>query len=191
MTSQNTHIKIAQIRAEFEGILSLQEQNHIENIPILEKEINGFVTLKHDLGVLKKMSSKAPQYISINGDNVVGYVLTLVRSLKSEFPLLKPMFQEFKGITYKSVALENYPYVISGQVCIDEDSRGLGLLSQMYQQMQVDLSTVYSICITEIAVTNKRSLKAHAKIGFQILHTYFDGTQNWHIVIWDWEQNRV
>ncbi|WP_347374006.1 GNAT family protein [Aequorivita sp. Q41] len=191
MTSQNTHIKIAQSQAEFEGILSLQEQNHIENIPILEKEINGFVTLKHDFGVLKKMSSKAPQYIAINGDNVVGYVLTLVRSLKSEFPLLKPMFQEFKDITYKSFGLENYSYVISGQVCIDKDSRGLGLLSQMYQQMQVDLSTVYSLCLTEIAVTNKRSLKAHEKIGFRILHTYFDGTQDWHIVVWDWEQNRV
>lgn len=191
MTRQNRHIKTAQSQAEFEGILTLQDKNHIDNVPTLEKEINGFVTLKHDLRVLKKMSSKAPQYISINGGNITGYVLTLVRSLKSEFPILKPMFQEFKDITYKSVPLENYRYVISGQVCIDKDSRGLGLLSQMYQQMQVDLSTVYSICITEIAETNKRSLKAHEKIGFQILHTYFDGRQNWHIVIWDWKQNRV
>lgn len=46
----------------------------------------------------------------------------------------------------------------------------------------------FSHCITEIAKDNPRSLQAHIKVGFKIVHTsLFNGTE-FYIVAWDWNK---
>ena len=46
----------------------------------------------------------------------------------------------------------------------------------------------FSHCITEIAKDNPRSLQAHIRVGFKIVHTsLFNGTE-FYIVAWDWNK---
>jgi hypothetical protein len=47
-------------------------------------------------------------------------------------------------------------------------------------------SSRYEFLLTEISTTNKRSLKAHDKIGFQSIYKYNDVVDEWDVVIWDW-----
>jgi RimJ/RimL family protein N-acetyltransferase len=45
----------------------------------------------------------------------------------------------------------------------------------------------YDFVITEIAVRNQRSTRAHERVGFQTMHTFSDAIANedWNVVIWE------
>jgi RimJ/RimL family protein N-acetyltransferase len=45
----------------------------------------------------------------------------------------------------------------------------------------------YDFVITEIATHNTRSLRAHEKVGFRLLHNYTDATDEWDVVLWNWQ----
>ena len=45
----------------------------------------------------------------------------------------------------------------------------------------------FDFTVTEVAARNVRSLKAHARVGFQTLHVYADPTtrEEWHVLALD------
>lgn len=77
--------------------------------------------------------------------------------------------------------------MVGGQVCVDKDCRGQGLLRRLYHETRKRLPPEYQLCVTEIAARNVPSLKAHEKMGFEAVSTYHDGKEHWIVVVWDLE----
>lgn len=171
---------------DLKGILDLQQANLPENISQEEKTEQGFVTVHHELEQLQKMASYEPQIVAVDNEKVVGYVLSMVKDMRNEFPEIAPMFDMLPDIEYKGKVLSEYSYLVCGQACVDKDFRGHGLVGQLYQTMKQSFSDKYDMCITEIATSNTRSMKAHTKIGFTSVKTYHDGKEDWELVVWDW-----
>ena len=44
----------------------------------------------------------------------------------------------------------------------------------------------FELLVTEISTRNQRSLRAHARVGFEPVHRYRDDVDEWEIVAWDW-----
>lgn len=42
--------------------------------------------------------------------------------------------------------------------------------------------------MTEVAERNPVSLRAHQKMGFEVVGTYHDGKEQWHVVVWEMEK---
>jgi hypothetical protein len=59
----------------------------------------------------------------------------------------------------------------------------------MYAEFKKSFQSTFSFAITEIALSNNRSLSAHRRAGFEIIHEFEDETQAWAIVAWDWNKN--
>jgi hypothetical protein len=97
------------------------------------------------------------------------------------------MFNTFDKLEYKTKPLKHYNYIVVGQVCIAKEYRGVGIFDGMYKEYKNLLSKKYDFALTEIDTTNLRSINAHKRIGFELLHNYTstDG-KNWDIIIWDW-----
>lgn len=74
-----------------------------------------------------------------------------------------------------------------GQICVAKEFRGEGLVKMLYQKHKEVYSSEYDFILTEISTSNHRSLKVHAKIGFQTIYTYRDQLDEWNLVIWDWK----
>lgn len=179
-------IRSAEKEKHFKGILELQELNAPVNLSEMEIDKEGFVTVKHSPVLLEKMAVLAPQIIALMKGEIVGYVLSMHMNLRNELPVLKPMFDLFEKIDFKGRSLTSYAIIIGGQTCIAKACRGSGLLKKLYDRMKQELHTDYDLCVTEIAVSNIRSMKAHERVGFETIHTYCDDTQLWSIVVWDW-----
>ncbi|WP_142527777.1 GNAT family N-acetyltransferase [Pedobacter westerhofensis] len=174
--------------SHFDQILSLQQQNHYSSVPAGQQQDNGFVFASHTQALLKKMAAVVPQVIALSGDRVVGYNLAMTSDMKNELPSLIPMFEEFEKWKYNGKPLMDYQFVIGGQVCVDKEFRGQGLISRLYQQTRDSVPGNYQLCVTEISVRNLTSLKAHQRMGFEIIGTYYDGIENWNLVVWDWHR---
>lgn len=180
-----THLTIACTDQHFEQILALQRRYHLSRVSPELQSVEGFVFAEHTLPLLRRMAAESPQAIAVDGDRVVGYCLTLPMSVRDEVPSLAPMFDEFTNCFYRAKPLADYRYFVGGQVCVERDYRGQGLLARLYDTLRVTFAGERDLCVTDIATRNKVSMRAHERMGFERVHTYGDADGEWTIVAWD------
>jgi hypothetical protein len=181
----------ASTQQHFEQILQLQKQNLFTEIDEEQQAQQGFVFAEHTIPLLKMMASHLPQVIALSNDKVVGYNLAMPVSMKNEMPRLARMFAEFEQSKYKGRPLSAYNFIVGGQVCVDKDFRGQGLLRRLYQETRNRLPSGYQLCVTEVAERNNISLLAHQKMGFEVVSTYQDGKELWNVVVWNLENTTL
>jgi GNAT superfamily N-acetyltransferase len=183
--SINIIFEVAKTDEHFNQILTLQKDNLFTFLSEELQSKEGFVFAEHTLAVLKNMATHLPQMVALHNNEVIGYNLAMTSSMQNELPRLTPMFDAFKRCIYKDKPLVDYKFIVGGQVCVDKNFRGRGLLGKLYQETAKRLPAGYEFCITEISSRNVKSLKAHQKIGFEIVDSYDDGKEIWDIVVWD------
>jgi GNAT superfamily N-acetyltransferase len=173
---------------EVTQILDLQALYHVSNVSAAEAAEQGFVTLRHDPIVLRRMNEAAPSIIAKDGARVAGYALVMPRSFAADVPLLQPMFEMLDGLSWRGHNLRDHArWFVMGQICVARDYRGAGIFDGMYLKMKEVCRSDYDFVITEIAERNTRSLRAHARVGFQTLQIYPDEITGeiWHTVVLD------
>ena len=176
--------------ADIEQILALQSKNLPKNISKQEALEQGFVTVEHNFSLLKQMNTLAPSVIAKSQEGVVGYCLAMLTDFQQDVPVLVPMFEMFSHIRYDEKKLADYSYIVMGQVCIDKAYRGQGLFEKMYLHLKECYCNHYQLLITEVATRNTRSMKAHTRLGFEVVHEYMDDTDTWAVVVWDWRPHK-
>lgn len=183
-------ITTVQSEADVQGILALQQQNLARALPPEIQLAQGFVTVEHDPDTLRRMNEAAPSVIAKNGDTVVGYALTMLPSFGADIPELLPLFWRLNTTKYHGQQLSSYDYYVMGQVCVADGYRGQGIFDKLYQHHRNVYSNRYQLLITDIAERNTRSLRAHERVGFQRISSFYDDLlgESWVIVVWDWRQ---
>lgn len=181
-------LEAASTERHFEQILDLQRQNLLGARSEAEQMREGFVFAVHTMDLLKKMAAQLPQVIALCNDQVVGYTLAMPVSMRYEMPSLVPMFEAFEQCTYREKPLTTYRFMVGGQVCVARAFRGQGLLRRLYEEARNRLPSGYQLCVTEVAERNPVSLRAHQKMGFEVVGTYHDGKEQWHVVVWEMEK---
>jgi predicted GNAT superfamily acetyltransferase len=178
-TSQNDN--------DLAGILNLQRNNLAGNLQQEEVQSQGFVTVMHRMEDLQKMNAIEQHIIAKDKDTVVAYLLAMTEDSKHDIPILVPMFEIFETIQYKNKTLSEYNYMVVGQVCVDKKYRGQGVLDRCYDLYIKTFRRRYDFAVTEIAISNKRSLNAHKRIGFETIHEYVaPNGEKWAIVVLEW-----
>jgi len=184
-------IKRVSTDEEIVGIRELQLSNLRKLISDEEAEKEGFVTCDYPIEFLRKMNSICPSVIAKDKDTVVGYVLATTRELLQEDELLAAFETAIDKIEYEGAPMSERNYVVVGQLCAAKGYRGCGLVPKMYNFFRDSLSSEFDCCTTDVATHNPRSVKAHQKCGFEIVHTDFYDNVNWYIVLWDWKKSLI
>lgn len=172
---------------EIQQLLDLQQRNLIKNVSEDVANSQGFVTVVHNFDLLSHMNQSVPQIIAKDGDEVVGYALVMPESFRFDIPVLTTMFELMDGLAYKGKLIKDTQYYAMGQICVAEGYRGMGIFDGLYAKHKENLSEHFELCVTEIAKRNTRSLAAHKRVGFEIIHEYFDTTypELWEVVAWE------
>ncbi len=184
----SVHYTTVSSAEEVQQILDLQALNHATVLDADTMREQGFVTVRHDPEVLLRMNRTTPAIIAKAGERVVGYALVMPREFAAEVPVLLPMFAMLDKLEWKKEALRTNPrWFVMGQICVAEGCRGQGIFDGMYLKMKEVYRKQYDFTITEVAERNTRSIRAHERAGFQILHQYSDETsgEQWRVVILD------
>src|SRR5262245_45302781 len=178
-------ITVASSDQQLEEILTLQRRYHARTVSKAAQSREGFVFAEHTLPLLRRMATQSPQAIALSEGHVVGYCLSLPLTLRTELPSLAPMFEEFGRCVYRGRPLPEHRFVVGGQVCVDRAYRGQGLMARLYGQLRTSLSPHCDLCVTEIATRNRVSVRAHERMGFEVISRYSDAREEWVIVAWD------
>ena len=179
-------INQAQTQQELEGILALQRANLPQNISKEEATEQGFVTVVHDLPLLQRMNVAAPHTIAKDGDDVVGYCLTMLPSFRNEIPVLIPLFYLIDLLEWNERPFSETDYFVMGQTCVAKTHRGMGVFDKLYAGLKDFFKEDYEVVVTEISKRNQRSWRAHQRVGFELIHEYTDPSgEIWLVVAWN------
>lgn len=173
-------------RDQLEQILALQRENLRDHVSPEDARREGFVTVAHTLDVLERMHALAPSVIALDGERLAGYALVMPPEARAFVPTLEPMFQLLETLAWRGRPLTRYPFYVMGQVCVAHAHRGQGVFDALYREHRARYADRYALCVTEIATRNTRSLRAHARVGFEVVTTHRDAQDEWAVVAWDW-----
>ena len=166
-------------------ILELQARNLPSALTPETMANQGFVTVRHDASVLRRMNEAAPAIVAKAAGRVVGYALVMPPSFAADVPILGPLFETLKLLSWKGMPLVDNPrWFVMGQICIAERYRGIGIFDRLYRTMAERYGSRFDLVVTEVAARNTRSLRAHARVGFEPLHVYPDAMtgEEWHVI---------
>lgn len=175
--------------SDLNQILALQRINHSSAITPEKASQDGFVTVVHSFELLKKMNDAAPQVIAKDEEQVAGYALVMLRSFEDMIPVLKPMFQRLSTINYAKRSIVDHSFYVMGQICVAEAYRGKGIFDSLYHRHRDLYQSDFELCVTSVSTRNQRSMRAHERVGFKIVNTFRDATDEWSILAWDWKTN--
>lgn len=167
-------------------ILTLQKRNLAESLTPEEMITDGFVTVMHDLKILKAMNTLHAHSIAKYDNSVVGYALVMHQSFAKDIPILFPMFKRIDNRLEEINPDIPLNYIVMGQICIEKDFRGQGIFAELYSNLRMRLSNTYDQIITEVDMRNKRSLNAHTRVGFETLEKYNQNNIEWNLLSWKW-----
>ena len=122
---------------------------------------------------LSAMNEKYPHIVAKEGNEVIGYTLVMLPEFGNKIPVLIPLFEKIDQLSYQENLLLETPYFVMGQVCVSKNYRGKGVFTGLYQQMKKEMSPHFKYIVTEIATRNTRSMRAHEKVGFEMLPPAF------------------
>mmetsp|Transcript_13667 Transcript_13667/g.13212 ORF Transcript_13667/g.13212 Transcript_13667/m.13212 type:complete len:196 (+) Transcript_13667:221-808(+) len=182
-------IKLVTEKSELVDICALNYANRRCNLTDDEAKSQGFVTAEFTIEFLQLMHGRSPSVIAKDENKVVGYALVATKEMITQHCLLIELFDQIDLLSYNETLLSDIEYVGVGQLCVAKEYRGMNLAQQLYEFFKFSLEKKYRYCITDVAVENQRSLKAHMKTGFQVIATSVYGGTEWHVLLWDWENS--
>ena len=172
---------------DVDEILALQAANLPTAVSAEVAASQGFVTVRHERDVLRRMNEATPAIVAKAGERVVAYALVMPRAFAADVPILRPLFATLDTLSWRGGPLRLNPrWFVMGQVCVADGYRGLGF-DGLCAAMADAYRDRFDFTVTEVAARNTRSLRAHARVGFETVHVYPDQTtgEEWHVVALD------
>ncbi|HVT79569.1 MAG TPA: GNAT family N-acetyltransferase [Phycisphaerae bacterium] len=178
------HYTAVTTREEVDQILALQGLNLAPSLSPEAIASQGFVTVRHDSEVLWRMNQRRGSTIARADAQLAGYCLVMLREFAPDIPILQPMFNLLEGLSWRGKPLSAMAWFVMGQVCVAAPFRGQGVFDGMYRHLCRHCRDEFELVVTEISSRNPRSLRAHARVGFELIHRFTDRStgEEWHIV---------
>lgn len=178
--------------SDLEGIKYVQEANLRRNLSETEALLDGFILAEFDIDFLEKITRHYPIIIAKEEGCVVGYALIVSNEIGREYAFFHNKLEKINKVVYKGTPLEKKSYVFCAQLCVAASHRGQGIMGQFYdkiRQVVYELTPEITICVADVAVENKRSLRAHEKYGFKTIDAIKCQETPFNVIVWDWNQN--
>ncbi|MFN4081705.1 MAG: GNAT family N-acetyltransferase [Saprospiraceae bacterium] len=183
------YYKALQTDEEIAQLLALQARNVYEALDRQSQQSQGFLSVTHTPALLRAMNADCPQIIAKSGDLLCGYCLVMSRQFDRALPDLIPFFETLYTLSWRGTPLasEARRWFVMGQVCVHEAFRGQGVFDGLYTALRERYHEAFDFTVTEVADLNKRSMRAHERVGFQPLHRYTDDAfgRDWTVIVWE------
>ena len=170
-------------RDDLASIIAMQRANLEANArdPVGQ----GFVTVVHTIDVLERMHALVPSVVVRDGDVLAGYALVMLQECAPLVPVLETMFMNLRTLAFRGRPLRDMRWYVMGQVCVAESQRGRGAFDALYRGHAEHYGSRFDLVVTEAATRNTRSIRAHARVGFETIDTYRDEVDEWAVIAWD------
>lgn len=150
--------------ADYAGVLQLQEENLRVNLSD-PQTADGFLMRRYTEEMFRRVNNELAIVAAVAEGRVVGYLCAKCFPYAVEFPVLKALISHTSGMKIGGVTVDAETAFIYGPVCVSRSVRGTGVLAGMWTALREIAAPYRKVAVLFIADANRRSLRAHEKLG--------------------------
>lgn len=154
------------------AVAKLQSLYHIATIDEKDKA-DGFVTTLFSAAQFEELIVKESGLaVALHDGKVIAYAMAASWGYWSSWPLFQQMIADLPSSTFNGHRLSSENSYQYGPICIQGDYRGSEVLPNLFELSRRQMVQRFPILITFINRNNPRSLRAHAKLGLEIIKEF-------------------
>jgi GNAT superfamily N-acetyltransferase len=151
--------------ADFPSIQQMNEANLFQNLPLEEAREFGFLSYPSSYELQSKLNRREPFITAKLDGRLIGYLVPLPHYFR-DMPELSDIYKGDEAFTIEGRTVADCQFIRLGQVVIEKEFRGRGVLKALYEEMRRRYADTYDLVLVGISKYNSRSLRAHQKLGF-------------------------
>lgn len=153
--------------ADAPAIAELANQYTYQQLSSEERQ-GGFLTGYFSVAGIQAMLASVPGQLAYHAHELVGFVVNSRLAPENYPPLAQKICTLLPGLRYRQRALAEYRWFFYGPVLVKPTYRGHGLLQQLFEASQSELTGHFELGIAFIAKENISSLRVHSqKLGLE------------------------
>jgi predicted GNAT superfamily acetyltransferase len=157
--------------ADFPALQQLNEANLFQNLSLEEAREFGFLSDPMPYEYQRQLNKREPFITAKLDGRLIGYLVPLPDYYR-DMPELMDGWDQDEVFIYEGRRVGDYQFIRLGQVVVDKEFRGRGVLRALYEEMKRRYLATYELVLVWISKYNSRSLLAHQKLGFLHLGEY-------------------
>ena len=163
-------------------VARLQDLYHVDSISD-EDRPNGFVTTLFTEEQFRELIEKENGLaLACDGDKIVGYAMAASWEYWSAWPLFQHMIKDLENTEYLGEILTTKNSYQYGPVAVHSDYRGTNVFPNLFEFSRIQMKERYPIMITFVNQINPRSVRAHEKIGLDLIKEFeFNNNQYYEL----------
>lgn len=170
--------------ADIPSILKLLQENLAKNLSE-EEQKDGFFHFEPTEEEMKKIVNDTGVYISLKGETLKGYFITMSKELGQTIPFEAEMIAHAEEMEYEGRAIKEYKYVLLAQICVAKEFRGGMTFNRLHLATQTMLKEQgFEIGFGEVEDKNSTSLAVHKYLTNVGTYNSQSGLK-WHILVAD------
>ncbi|HWR89996.1 MAG TPA: GNAT family N-acetyltransferase [Dissulfurispiraceae bacterium] len=166
-------------QSDYPALVGLQQENLFSNLSKDELK-DGFLSIAFTPEEFGAMNSDLAVVIAERGGTIVGYLCGTTCTYARQFPILRALLDVLQETPVDGTFLTPSNTFIYGPVCVAKHARGSGILAGLVRTLCDIARDRYAFCALFIADANRRSLRAHLKLGMDDLGTFESGGMTYH-----------
>jgi L-amino acid N-acyltransferase YncA len=166
---------------DFEKMVPLQNQNLATALSDDQKS-DGFLSAAFTAEQFKRMSESVAVVVALDATDVIGFVCASTAEFNSSSPLPAAMIARFPEVMIGTQRLDKLKSFVAGPVCVDKNYRGQGVFEGLYAELFENSPVEYQVALALISTANPRSVRAHAKLGMEVVDSFLFAGREFFIV---------
>lgn len=163
--------------SDIDGIVKLQKLNLFAELTEEERK-DGFVTTPFTTQQIETCIDNSGLFVTEDQDKIIAYLFTGTWVFFEQWPIFPYMTSRFSDLKFQDFEISTQATFQYGPVCVDKNYRGRNVFNLVFEAMRLAWIKKFPLSITFINAVNEVSVKAHAKLGWEVIdHFEFNNNQ--------------
>ena len=143
-----------------------------------EERKSGFVTTPFTSEQIQNRVVNNGLFLAEDQNQIVAYVFAGKWSFFEQWPIFPYMTSRFPDLQFRDFEINSEATFQYGPVCVHKNYRGQRIFNQVFEEMRLEWRKKFAFSITFINSINTVSVKAHIKLGWEVIdHFEFNNNQ--------------
>ncbi|MEP1096357.1 MAG: GNAT family acetyltransferase [Cyclobacteriaceae bacterium] len=157
--------------SDISGILALQKL-YLHRSLSPEERKSGFVTTPFSREQIQNRVENNGLFVTEEGGQIIAYVFAGKWEFFEQWPIFPYMTSRFSNLKFQDFDISTASTFQYGPVCVDLAYRGKKVFNAVFEEMRLEWRKKFPLSITFINSVNEVSVKAHAKLGWEVIDRF-------------------
>jgi hypothetical protein len=169
--------------ADLSQLAQLQEQSLRSNLDPSDRS-SSFLSAAVPDDTIKEMDKSVAVIVCVEESTLLGFLCASGIEYCKSMDLPGKMISRLDEVKFHGKNISSLEGFVAGPICVEKERRGQGIFAGLYECLFVTTKDKFDFCVSLIDVTNEPSLRAHQKIGYEIVDMFsYEGEEFYTVAL--------